>query len=186
MIQVTGATEREFIFPAEPATALAYYNDLGRITDCLAHITLLKRTAPDQGRVLYQTRELGAYIVRIYCDLQTIIDEENLVLTVCPAPTITPALPGSGIYSTQAQGVFASKSQFHPDGSHTRITYKLQLQAELPPPFGLRLLPGGMLNHIAASITNGRIHEIVNSFIKHSIAAFPLWQEQNQKLIAKS
>ncbi|MFQ5434204.1 MAG: hypothetical protein ACE5FD_04940 [Anaerolineae bacterium] len=178
MIQVTGATEREFTFPAEPATALAFYNDLGRITDCLTHITLEKQLAPDQGRVLYKTRELGAYTVRIFCDLQTIPDWNNLVLTVRPLENAVPIPPSSGFYSTQAYGRFASESRFYPDGAHTRIAYKLQLEARLPSPFGLRLIPGGVLNHIAASITNGRIHEIVNGFIQKSIAAFPQWQKQ--------
>ena len=181
MIQVAGATERDYLFPAEPAAALAFYNDLGRITDCLPHITLKKKYAPDHGRVMYKTRELGAYAIRIFCDLQTIADWDNLVLTVRPTTTAVPVSAAGGFYSAQAHGVFASQSRFYPDGrhgQHTRIVYKLQLQAELPPPFGLRLIPGAVLNRIAASITNGRIHEIVNGFIKQSIAAFPQWRRQ--------
>ncbi len=178
MIQVTGATERDYLFPAEPATALAYYNDLGRITDCLPHITLKKRVAPDHGRVLYQTRELGAYAIRIFCDLQTIADWDNLALTVRPATTAVPVPAAAGLYSAQAHGRFASESRFYPNGQQTRIVYKLQLQAELPPPFSLHIIPGAVLNRIAASITNGRIHEIVNGFIEQSIAAFPQWREQ--------
>ncbi|MCP4427989.1 MAG: hypothetical protein GY803_26180 [Chloroflexi bacterium] len=176
IIWVNGAVQRSFHFPADPATALAFYNDLGRITQFLPHISLQKTYGRNRARALYHTRELGAFQVRIFCDLQSEADATDRILTVRPIKT-APAVPADrGFYHTSAQGQFASESRFYPNGDQTRIVYRLQLGAELPPPFGLQLLPGDLLNRIAASITNGRIDEIVSGFIERSIAAFPAWQ----------
>jgi hypothetical protein len=55
-------------------------------------------------------------------------------------------------------------------GNQTRIDYKLRLQADLPRPLNMRLMPGRAINSIAKTITNRRIQEIASHFISSSIS----------------
>ena len=180
MITVTGNTHREFTFPATPKIALRYYSNLEQLVRFLPHITLIKTYTQTQARMLYKTRELGLYTVYIYCDLQQVVDQDNLVLHMQPYETLTPVNSQSHYNATIGHGRFRSQSQFYLDGNQTRIDYHLELEALLPPPKGLRFVPGAVLDQIAYSITKGRIREIADGFIQQSIAAFPLWQTKNK------
>lgn len=178
MIKIAGSTKRSFVFPAELPIAYAYYSDLGRILTYLPHISLMRAYAYDQFRVLYNTLEIGAYHIRIFCDLQVILldDAHERVLQIKPLTGGRPPIkPETGFYSTTALGQFSSESVFTADGDQTGIEYNLHLQAKLPTPLGLRLVPGKVVNGIAENIMNKRIHEIAEGFIERSIEAFPHW-----------
>jgi len=185
MIQVVGTKQREFIFPGNPQTALTFYNDFSRLTTFLPHITLTTQATPDQVRMRYHTRELGAYQVTIFADLQTRTNHDpadnTRVLWVEQATNFDPVASHSGFNTTTAHGRFQSESRFYPHGNQTRIDYTIHLQAELPSPVGLRFVPQGLLNRIAQSIAQGRMEEIINGFIQHSIGAFPAWLAQNEE-----
>lgn len=177
MIRVSGAIHRSFIFPAGLPLAYAYYADIGRVLRHLPHICLAQRYGPDHLRLLYRSTELGIYSFRIVADVQTIL-EDGHVLHVRPLESLPPVQPQIGADSTMAQGRFTSTSVFHHRGDETRIEYNLQLQADLPTPFGLRVMPGVVVNGIARSITKTRIREIVEGFIMRSVDAFPHWLEE--------
>ena len=177
MIRVAGSVHRSFVFPAEQALAYAYYADIGRVLSYLPHICLVRAYGPDQLRLLYHSTELGLYHVRIFADVQTLL-EDGCVLHVRPLDRHPPMQSEAGAHSATAQGHFASQSTFHDMGSQTRIEYKLQLRADLPTPLGLRVMPGLIVGSIARSITNMRIREIVEGFIARSIDAFPHWLDE--------
>ena len=59
MIKVGGSTRRDFIFPTTVEHAIAFYDDLDRIVSCLSHITMVEKFAPNEMRVMYNTKELG-------------------------------------------------------------------------------------------------------------------------------
>lgn len=173
-IKIIGSARRSFLFPAELPMAYAYYGDVGRLLNFLPHICLVQAYGPDRFRLLYSTTELGTYHVRIVADVQTTL-EKGWVLRVHPLDGISPVKSQMGINSVMTQGHFSSRSVFRDRGHQTRIEYSLQLQAELPTPLGLRLMPGMMLNSIARSITKTRIREIAEGFVERSVAAFPHW-----------
>jgi hypothetical protein len=174
MIQVAGAARRTFTFPAELPVAYAYYGDVARVLSYLPHICLVRAYGPDRFRLLYNTIELGTYHIRIFADVQTTLDR-GWVLRVRPLPGFPPVGPQAGINSSAAQGYFTSRSVFQEEGDQTRIEYSLQLRAKLPPPLGLRFVPGLVMDRIVKSITHTRIREITNGFIERSLAAFPHW-----------
>lgn len=174
MIKVAGHAERSFVFPAELPIAYAYYGDVARLLNYLPHISLVRAYGPDRFRLLYNSTELGAYQIQIFADVQTTLDE-GWVLRVHPLSGIAPAASSASLHSSTAQGFFASRSFFRDEGEETHIDYSLDLRAKLPTPLGLRLMPGGVINRIASSITNSRIRETVEGFVNLSIAAFPHW-----------
>jgi len=174
MIEVVGSASRSFIFPADLPMAYAYYGDVGRLLNYLPHIFLVRAYGPDRFRLLYSTTELGTYQIRIFADVQTTLDK-GWVIRVHPLDGIPPAEAEAGVNSSTAQGYFTSRSVFQEADSHTQIEYSLHLRAHLPPPLGLRLMPGMIVNRIAKSITNLRIREIVEGFIERSVDAFPYW-----------
>ena len=177
MIRVAGSVHRSFVFPAELPLTYAYYADIGRVLSYLPHICLARTYGPDQLRLLYHSTELGLYRIRIFADVQTLL-EDGCVLRVRPLDRQPPVQPEASAQSATAQGYFTSQSIFHDAGSQTRIEYKLQLQADLPTPLGLRVMPGLVVRSIAKSITNMRIREIVEGFIERSIDAFPHWLDE--------
>lgn len=176
MIKIDGFAQRSFIFPADLPLAYAYYTDLSRMLTYLPHISLMRTFAYDKFRVLYNTLELGAYHIRIYCDLVATLDGvRKHVLRIGPLKGIPPVRPEAGLNSATTQGHFTMESIFYDEGTQTRIEYTLRLRARLPTPLGLRMLPGGVVNSIAESIMNMRIHEISDGFVERSLEAFPHW-----------
>jgi carbon monoxide dehydrogenase subunit G len=184
MINFTGSIKRAFVFPAPQKTALAYYSDISRVTDFLPHISLVKSHTDNQIRMLYETIELGVYTIQIYSDLESIVDWENMLLHVYTVTleTADPIEAETSMRHSTGQGVFAIDTQFFDMGNQTRVEYAIQLKAELARPLGMRLMPKRVVNRIAQSITNDRIREIADGFIKASIDAFPEWQANNQPL----
>ncbi len=174
MIKITGSALRSFTFPTELPMAYAYYADVGRLLSYLPHIFLVRAYGPDRFRLLYSTTELGTYHVRIFADVQTVL-EEGWVVRVRPMEGVPPVKTDAGFKSSTAQGYFTSQSIFHDNGDKTQIKYGLQLQAELPTPLGFRFMPGMMVDRIAKSITNMRIREIADGFVERSTDAFPHW-----------
>jgi hypothetical protein len=177
MIRVSASVQRSFVFPAERPLAYAYYADIGRVLSYLPHIGLVHAYGPDRLRLLYHSTELGIYRIRIYADVQTVL-EDGCVLHVRPMDGLPPVRSQSSADSTTSQGYFASRSIFHELGNQVQIEYNLQLRANLPTPRGLRFMPGSVVNSIARGITNLRTHEIVEGFIERSVEAFPHWLEE--------
>ncbi len=175
MISIVGTSSRSFRFPADLPTAYAYYSDASRLLHYLPHISLVREYGQDRFRMLYATTELGSYRVRIYWDVETVLNDQGRAIQVRPLGGLEPVKPSAGLYSTTAHGHFSSESRFFEVGGETRIDYRLELHAELPPPLGLRLMPGVVVEGIARSITRRRLREIVEGFVERSIAAFPHW-----------
>lgn len=176
MIHISGSARRVFTFPAQLPMAYAYYSDVGRVLGYLPHLVLVRSFSYDQFRMLYSTIELGVYHIRIYCDLQTMLEANGAkVIRIKPLRGMPPVRTQSGVNHSTAQGTYSSTSVFLPSGDHTRIEYTMALEAKLPAPVGLRLMPGSVVDSIASNIAHARIHEIVNGFIERSLDAFPHW-----------
>ncbi len=175
MIHLAGATQRSFTFPGRPPEACAFYADFERLVPFLPHIYPVKRYAPDKFRLLYRTTELGLYVVRLYCDIQVSVDADRKRLTVAPLAGHTPVKPRASLSSLVAQACFTSESRFDEvgrSGRQTHVHYALSLTAVMPKVGGLRLVPDTVVEHIAAEIAAGRIHEIADGFIERSQAEY--------------
>jgi len=172
MITITGTTHQIFGFPADVATASNFYRDFSRILPYLPHIYLVKAYGPDQFRVMYHTFELSVYRVRIICDMQVKFDEESQTLFITPLLDKPPVKAEATVQSLTAQGYFISRSIFRPRGDHSLVDYQLSLEARLPKPFGLMLMPDKVIQQIASNITDWRIHEIAGGFIRRSVQEY--------------
>lgn len=172
MIKITGTNHQTFAFPADVPTASLFYGDFSRIINYLPHIQLVKAYSPNQFRVMYHTIELNVYRVRIFCDLQVHYDLATQTLNVTSLLDKPPVKGEATVQSLMAQGYFTSQSVFHADGDRTLVDYRLSLDARLPKPFGLMLMPDKVMQQIAQNITEWRIHEIANGFVKRSIKEF--------------
>ena len=186
MINITGSIKRAFVFPAIPKVALTYYSDLSRVAEFLPHISLVHAYSHTQIRMLYETVELGAYTIQIYSDLESSVDWNTMILSVYPvkideAPPIQAA---TSMRQATGNGLFAIDTQFFDLGAQTRVEYTIRLKADLERPLGMRLMPKRVVSRIAQSITDERVKEIADGFIKSSIEAFPAW-EASQSSVSK-
>lgn len=172
MIKINGTTRQTFLFPSDVAEAVTFYGDFGRILPYLPHIYLIKAYRHDQFRVMYHTFELNVYRVRIVCDLQVHFNDATQTLHVAPIFDKPPVRTEATVNSLTAQGYFTSRSIFRAQGEQTSVDYGLDLEARLPKPFGLMLMPDKVLQQIAQNITEWRIHEIAGGFIKRSTQEF--------------
>lgn len=172
MITLDGSTRRTFTFPDHLDAATRFYRDFDTVLQLLPHISLVQKYGPNQYRALYHTTELGAYRVKIYCDLHVQFQAATQTLHVAPLRGLPPVKQSVGVQALVAQGYFTSKSVFRTHGAETRVDYELQLGASLPKPFALSLVPDSVMNQIASSIADWRIHEIAEGFITRSIAAY--------------
>jgi hypothetical protein len=172
MITIAGTTHQTFSFPANVVAASGFYRDFSHILRYLPHIHLIKAFGPDQFRVMYHTMELSVYRVRIVCDLQVKYDEASQTLHVAPLFGKLPVKSEATVQSLTAQGYFTSQSIFRSRGDHSIVDYWLSLEARLPKPFGLMLMPDKVIEQIASNITDWRIHEIAGGFIKRSVQEY--------------
>ena len=172
VIKIAGTTRQTFNFPTDVAAASTFYRDFSRILHYLPHIHLVKAYGPDQFRVMYHTLELGMYRVRIYCDLQVSYDDLTRTLQVTPLLDKPPVRSEATVHSLTAQGYFNSQSIFRSRDDHSTVDYRLSLEARLPKPFGLMLMPDKVIEQIASNITDWRIYEIAGGFIKRSVQEY--------------
>ncbi len=172
MIKIAGTTRQTFSFPADITTASRFYRDFSRILHYLPHIQLVKAYSSDRFRVMYHTMELSLYRVRIYCDLQVSYDEASRTLHVTPLLDKPPIRSEATVHSLTAQGRFTSQSIFRARDDHSVVDYELSLEARLPKPLGLMLMPDKVIEQIASNITDWRIHEIAGGFIKRSVQEY--------------
>ena len=173
MINIGGSVHRSFVFPADTQTAFRYYANMRHTLNMIPHISIHEHWDEHKYRMLYSTTELGIYRVRIFCNIQTQLDQDRGVMHVYPLEEGTVIKSKVGVYSLSAQGEYSSTSTFYEiDAGKTEIDYRLNLHAQLPIPLGLRLMPSRLLNEIAQSITQWRIEEIANGFIERSMSAF--------------
>lgn len=181
MIEVVGTTQLSFMFPADRITAYAYYLDMGRVVRSLPHIQFISAGLENSYRLAYDTIELGAYHIRIICDVQAETDDTAQVLRFLPVEHDPQITDKASFNSATARGYYYSASHFFDEGEQTRIEYQLDLKAALPTPLALRVVPGKVLNKISYNITNWRIKEIAGGFIEDSITRFPQWLQETNK-----
>lgn len=180
MIRLNGSTQREFTFPADPQTAFHYFSDLQRVAFLLPHITVTHIYAPNALRVHYQSVELGAYTINIFADLYSAAAADEMTIYVQPLKGVETVAGEATLNTATGQGFFSSIARFSSNGSHTHIDYRLKLEAEMPRPRGLRMMPGRVVNRIAASISQERVREIANGFMEAAIQYFPDWSAEEQ------
>ncbi len=173
MIRVLGSVQRSFIFPGKLNAAFDYYADMDRTLLFLSHISTVERYSSEKFRMLFSTTELGIYKVRIFCDIQVHLNRQENILRILPFKDFEPVHKNAGVNSLTSQGYFSSESRFKDTGGQqTEIEYQLNLRAELPVPYGLRIMPRSIINTIARNITHWRIHETAGDFIERSVQAF--------------
>ena len=179
MITVSGSVKRSFIFPDRRPAAFDYYSQARRILGILPHISITDQYSENAYRLAYQTTELGIYRVRLVCDIQVEPDRKDWVLRIRPLKGKPEVTSQVGVYSLQTQAAYTSDSVFKSARGKTQIDYSLQINAQLPTPFGVRFMPSAVLNGIARSITEWRIEEVAGGFIDRSIQ---LYQPDNGKV----
>lgn len=181
MIEISGSVHKRFIFPAGVEQAIAYYADFDRTLNYLSHISILRRYASGQYRLLFETVELGVYHVRIFCDIQTQSDTADQLIRVKPLLVENPVSLEAGQYALSGQGAFESESHFRADGRQTMIEYHLALTAALPEPLSLRFMPQRLVTRIAQNVTDWRFEETVEGFIERSIFIYQQEKSYDQK-----
>lgn len=179
MITISGRAQLTFTLPTAVTTAFHFYRDIHRILPYLPRIQLVQTYGDQHLRLCYLSRELNAYDVAIYCDVQAEADPTSYTIRLTPREAGTPVKAKSSFHRTEAYGRYTSTSVFYPDGDRTRLEYSLELAAELPKPWATKLVPDSIMDAIANSITNHRIHEIASGFIMKSALDIPAWAAQN-------
>ena len=180
MIKIDSTIRFSFMFPADRATAFAYYSDMRRLTEHLKYIELVE-SEPENNeqefRLYYNTVELGTYHIHVFCDIRMDLDDRRHVIRLEPIESLPPIETKVTISSTRARGFYKSEAEFIEAGEQTRVEYMLSMKARPPRPKGMRFMPRAMVDKIAQNITNHRVKEIAEAFIANSVDAFPEWLE---------
>lgn len=174
MIQISGTIQRTFIFPAAVSETLTFFSELIRVAQFMPHISLVHTYAPNQIRVMYESIELGSYTIRIFTDLEGQIDWPAKTISVYPVkiPTAVPIQTEATLRETIGHGLFAIQAQVFDLGEQTRIESSLRLQASLEQPRGMNLMPKRVVNRIAQGITEHRLREMADGFIKTALETY--------------
>lgn len=174
MIHISGSIQRAFIFPAAVSETLTFFSELIRVAQFMPHITLVHTYAPNQIRVMYESIELGSYTIRIFTDLEGQIDRQTQTISVYPVkiPTAVPIQTEATLRETIGYGLYAIQAQLFDLGEQTRIESTLRLQASLEQPRSMGLMPKRVVNRIAQGITDHRLREMADGFIKTALDTY--------------
>jgi len=186
MITLNGTVQRRFHFPADPLTTLIYFSELSRVTLLLPHISVVETYSSDKVRIRYQTVELGAYTINIYCDLECTYDVEKQSITIEPLDGCQPVDVESTLNATTGYGYYTSSAHLFAEDGGTGIDYRFEFKSTLQRPRGLRMMPKRVVDRIAQSISLGRVEEIADGFMENALEAFDEWQSaQDANLVTK-
>jgi hypothetical protein len=184
MISLNGSIQRKFFFPADILTTMIYFSDLSRVAYLLPHIGVVETYSTDKVRIRYQTVELGAYTINIFCDLALECDLEECVITIVPLEGCNEVTSTATLNATTGYGYYSSIARLYPEGEGTGIDYQFSFQSQLLRPRGLRMMPRRVVDRIAHSISLGRVEEIAEGFMAGARDAFLEWQaEQDGNLV---
>lgn len=172
MLKIAGSASFSFLFPADRVTAYNYYCDMNRLVSYIKHIDIEFPFSDYEFRLYYHSLELGTTHFHVYCDVRLDCPPGHHIIRIVPIENLPPIESKSTLNSTKARGHYSSEATFHDMGNQTRIDYTLRLQADLPRPLNMRLMPRRAVNNLAKTITNRRIQEIAEHFISTSIAEF--------------
>lgn len=178
MITLNGTIQRRFHFPADPLTTLIYFSDLSRVTYLLPHITVVETYSSDKVRIRYQTVELGAYTINIYCDLDSAVDVEKQEIVIGPLAGCEEVKQECTLNATTGYGFYSSSAKLFAEDGGTGIDYHFQFQSQLLRPRGLRMMPKRVVDRIAQSISLGRVEEIAEGFMENALEAFDDWHAE--------
>lgn len=186
MISLNGSVQRKFFFPANLLTTLIYFSDLNRIAFHLPHIAVVEAYDNNRVRIRYQTVELGAYTINIYCDLALEVDVEKSIITVSPLEGCEEVSSSATLNATTGYGYYSSIARLSEEENGTSIDYQLKFESSLPRPRGLRMMPKRVVDRIAQSISVGRVEEIAEGFMASAREGFADWAaEQDPDLVAQ-
>lgn len=172
MIKLVGQVQRSFEFPADLETTFAYFSDVPRLIGYLPYITLEHINENGDMRVKFSSTELASYQFNVLCDFRTVLNHKDYLLEIRPLDNLPAIQPEQTMNSTTARGYFGCVARFTAAGEQTNIDYTIEIEGKVPRPWGLRFMPGGVINRIAKSIANGRLKEIADGFVNNSTAAF--------------
>jgi hypothetical protein len=170
VIAIAGSARRAYLFPAPLDAAFHFNADLDRMLPLLPHIVVLAAPSESERRLCYRATEGGLYRVRIYCTVAVQVD--NRIHAIYIRPLDDPSREEAGFGSMSGAGRYESTIRFRAHGRDTRIEYGLKLSARLPTPGSLRLLPEGLVQARAELRFRARLDEILDGFVRRSIAAY--------------
>lgn len=184
MITLNGTIQRKFHFPTDPLTTLIYFSELSRVTRFLPHIEVIEAYSTDSVRIRYQTVELGAYTINIFCDLECAVDVEKGEITITPLAGNDNVKAEATLNATTGYGYYTSAARLYEEDGGTGIDYYFQFKSQLQRPRGLRMMPKRVVDRIAHSISLGRVEEIAAGFMETALEAFDDWYaEQPRQLV---
>lgn len=173
MIKIAGRTSDSFIFPADQTTAYRYLSNVPRLFELMPYISLESVNSPTEIRARYSSTELKSYLFNVYCDVQVVLDPDEVYLKIVPADRLPAIVTEARLSSASARGYFSGEvTFFEMEVDETLVEYKLQMEAQLPRPTGLRMMPGRVIERIAHSVTNGRMQEISQAFAQNVVASY--------------
>ena len=186
MITLNGRIQRQFYFPADPLTTLIYFSELSRVALHLPHIGVVDKYTDNQIRIRFQTVELGAYTINIYCDLELTVDVDNYAIYVAPMNGCEPVEGQSTLNATSGYGFYNSTALLTPaEDNGTNIDYRFQFESKLEWPRGLRMMPRRIVDRIAHSISMGRVGEIADGFMDNAAEAFADWLAAKERTLTE-
>ncbi|WP_374686286.1 DUF1997 domain-containing protein [Promineifilum sp.] len=172
MITLNGTVQRTFSFPADPLTTLVYFSDLSRVARLLPHISVVETYSAEKVRIRFQTVELGAYTINIYCDLELQTNPDSYTIIIRPLAGCEEVEANATLNATTGYGYYSSTARLAPAEDGTTIFYQFQFQSKLTRPRGLRMVPKRVVDRIAQSISSGRVQEIADGFMESALEAF--------------
>jgi hypothetical protein len=173
-LRISGTTRRVFLFPASLPETFAYYRDIGRSLGYLRHITTVQRFTPDQYRLVYSAKESILYRVKIFCDILAEADTEEYRIRILPLAGKIPVQSTVRINEMICQGSYTSEIVFIEHQGQTQVKTSIDIEAQLPKPAVLRLIPHALLSGAAHNIFLLRLDEVINGFIDQSILGYLL------------
>lgn len=186
MLEFSGSIDRTFSFPASQADSFEFFSDYKRTIALITQIEIaqISPSNPHLLRLSYESNEMGAYLVQVYCDVAVEIDSLKNTVQMIPTqvPEFSKVKPALTATRTTSTGDLNATLTCLADGPETSmIRYQYSLHSAVPVTGVMRFVPLGPIKEMVQNLISNRLDAQVDQFIKKSVQRYAQSQEeQNQ------
>ena len=165
LLNITVSIHRKFKIACSLLGVEAHFRNFERMLEDLPALKVSGVWGPNQYRIGYSSKFAGVYQVDLFSDVQAQFDPADHVLAVFPLRGLPSVAAQVTRKSLTGQGEYASRLVFHAQKGCTIADYDLTINAGLPKPVHLNLVPDSLARIAVQAVVKSRVETITKLFV---------------------
>lgn len=170
MLHISVSNHRKFEIACDVATVEKHFSDFERMVEDLPDLKIVRAWGPKQYRIRYKSNTNKVYTVNLISDVQARFDPVSHALLVSPLRGHPSVSAKATLRSLTGQGDYTSRLVFHSKKGGTVVDYDLSIDASIPKPVRLSLVPDSVARILIQAVVKYRVQEIADLFVNRTVS----------------